>query len=583
MKNWFISILNKYKQLKIKNKLILTILLIMIGSLSFILVGFQYAFHVYDQQYYQKTTEVLHMSSNQLEKELKNIEEISFSVMTDNKIQRILAEVKKNDNPYERYQLENELWDLMTDYVGSSKYIHSIHLLDVNGAEYRAGGFSSPIIYNQKEKWIEIAEENNGANQWVTETTSNKIFAIRKIRAHKNLSLDNLGTLLMQVNLDRIVEDSISEENKQTNNMMISSDTNRFFYKDSSIELEKIPYLPKTEVGYQIRTIKGKKYFITHSTSSHVSWVYWNIVSFDSIISKVKTTKYVMVGIFLLLNGLVLLMAIVFSGKLTKPIEQLVLAMKNVQKGNLSITNVLKPADSKDEVGILTNHFILMINRINRLIKENYETQLLIKDTEFKALQAQINPHFLYNTLETINWQAKINGQKDISSMVESLGYLMRNAMKMKNDVVPLEEEIFIVSHYIRIQKYRFGDRLVFREEISPNTKNCYIPKFMIQPLVENAVHYALERMIETCEINVQAFLKENILHIIVEDNGPGMEEALLEQVLKQEGKAKGNGIGLSNIDARIKLLYGDAFGLTIKSKAGMGTKVCLSIPNEWR
>ncbi|HEO8421039.1 MAG: histidine kinase [Niallia sp.] len=583
MKNWFISILNKYKQLKIKNKLILTILLIMIGSLSFILVGFQFAFHVYDQQYYQKTTEVLHMSSNQLEKELKNIEEISFSVMTDNKIQRILAEVKKNDNPYERYQLENELWDLLTDYVGSSKYIHSIHLLDVNGAEYRAGGFSSPIIYNQKEKWIEIAEKNNGANQWVTETASNKIFAIRKIRAHKNLSLDNLGTLLIQVNLDRIVENSISEENKQTNNMMISSDTNRFFYKGSSIELEKIPYLPKTEVGYQIRTIKGKKYFITHSTSSHVSWVYWNIVSFDSIISKVKTTKYVMVGIFLLLNGLVLLMAIVFSGKLTKPIEQLVLAMKNVQKGNLSITNVLKPADSKDEVGILTNHFILMINRINRLIKENYETQLLIKDTEFKALQAQINPHFLYNTLETINWQAKINGQKDISSMVESLGYLMRNAMKMKNDVVPLEEEIFIVSHYIRIQKYRFGDRLVFREEISPNTKNCYIPKFMIQPLVENAVHYALERMIETCEINVQAFLKENILHIIVEDNGPGMEETLLEQVLKQEGKAKGNGIGLSNIDARIKLLYGDAFGLTIKSKAGMGTKVCLSIPNEWR
>ncbi|SLL35692.1 putative regulator of cell autolysis [Mycobacteroides abscessus subsp. abscessus] len=583
MKNWFISILNKYKQLKIKNKLILTILLIMIGSLSFILVGFQYAFHVYDQQYYQKTTEVLHMSSNQLEKELKNIEEISFSVMTDNKIQRILAEVKKNDNPYERYQLENELWDLLTDYVGSSKYIHSIHLLDVNGAEYRAGGFSSPIIYNQKEKWIEIAEKNNGANQWVTETASNKIFAIRKIRAHKNLSLDNLGTLLIQVNLDRIVEDSISEENKQTNNMMISSDANRFFYKGSSIELEKIPYSPKTEVGYQIRTIKGKKYFITHSTSSHVSWVYWNIVSFDSIISKVKTTKYVMVGIFLLLNGLVLLMAIVFSGKLTKPIEQLVLAMKNVQKGNLSITNVLKPADSKDEVGILTNHFILMINRINRLIKENYETQLLIKDTEFKALQAQINPHFLYNTLETINWQAKINGQKDISSMVESLGYLMRNAMKMKNDVVPLEEEIFIVSHYIRIQKYRFGDRLVFREEISPNTKNCYIPKFMIQPLVENAVHYALERLIETCEINVQAFLKENILHIIVEDNGPGMEETLIEQVLKQEGKAKGNGIGLSNIDARIKLLYGDAFGLTIKSKAGMGTKVCLSIPNEWR
>lgn len=583
MKNWLISILDKYKQLKIKKKLIVTILLIMIGSLSFILVGFQYAFHVYDQLYYQKTTEVLHMSSNQLEKELKNIEEISFSVMTDNKIQKNLAEIKKNGDPYERYQLENELWDLLTDYVGSSKYIHSIHLLDVNGVEYRAGGFSSPLIYNQKEKWIGIAEQNNGANQWIPETDSNKIFAIRKIRAHKNLSLDNLGTLLMQVNLDRIVEDSLSEENKKTSNMMISSDDNQFFYKGSLSEIETIPYSPKTKVGYQVTTIKGKQYFITHSSSSHVNWVYWNIVPFDSIISKVRTTKYVMVGIFLLLNGLVLLMAIVFSSKLTKPIEQLVLAMKNVQQGNLSITNVLKPAESKDEVGILTNHFILMINRINRLIKENYEKQLLIKDTEFKALQAQINPHFLYNTLETINWQAKINGQKDISSMVESLGYLMRNAMKMKNDVVPLEEELFIVSHYIRIQKYRFGDRLVFREVISPETKKCYIPKFMIQPLVENAVHYALERMMETCKISVHAFLRNNILHIIVEDNGPGMEEELLEKVLKQEGKTKGNGIGLSNIDARIKLLYGDEFGLTIQSKSGMGTKVCLSIPNEWR
>lgn len=583
MKNWLISIFDKYKQLKIKKKLIVTILLIMIGSLSFILVGFQYAFHVYDQLYYQKTTEVLHMSSNQLEKELKNMEEISFSVMTDNKIQKILAEIKKNGDPYERYQLENELWDLLTDYVGSSKYIHSIHLLDVNGVEYRAGGFSSPLIYNQKEKWIEIAEQNNGANQWITETDSNKIFAIRKIRAHKNLSLDNLGTLLMQVNLDRVVEDSLSEENKKTSNMMISSDNNHFFYKGSLSEIETIPYLPKTKVGYQVTTIKGKQYFITHSSSSHVNWVYWNIVPFDSIISKVRTTKYVMVGIFLLLNCLVLLMAIVFSSKLTKPIEQLVLAMKNVQQGNLSITNVLKPAESKDEVGILTNHFILMINRINRLIKENYEKQLLIKDTEFKALQAQINPHFLYNTLETINWQAKINGQKDISSMVESLGYLMRNAMKMKNDVVPLEEELSIVSHYIRIQKYRFGDRLVFREVISPETKKCYIPKFMIQPLVENAVHHALERMMETCEISVHAFLRNNILHIIVEDNGPGMEEEILEKVLKQEGKTKGNGIGLSNIDARIKLLYGDEFGLTIQSKSGMGTKVCLCIPNEWR
>lgn len=583
MKNWISSAMNKYRQLKIKNKLILTILLIMIASLSFLLIGFQYAFHVYDQLYYQKTTEVLHMSTNQLEKELKNIEEISYSLMTDNKIQKNLVEVKENANPYQRYQLENELWDLLTDYVGSSKYIHSIHLFDVNGDEYRAGGYTSPIISEQKNEWIAIGERSNGANQWITETDSNKIFAIRKIRRHQNLSLETLGTLLIQVNLDKIVEDSASTNNKMTSNMMISSGNNPFFYNGLFHEIEKIPYLPNTKVGYQIQTLDGEKYFITHTTSSYVDWIYWNIVSFDTIISKVKTTKYVMIAIFLLLNLVVLLMAILFSSKLTKPIEQLVFAMKNVQKGDLSINNTLQPVESKDEVGILTDHFILMIDRINTLIKENYEKQLLIKDTEFKALQAQINPHFLYNTLESINWQAKMNQQTDISSMVESLGYLLRNAISVKNDVVLLEEELFIVSHYIRIQKYRYGDRLIFHETISPVTKKCYIPKLMIQPLVENAIHYALEMMIEPCEIKVSGYLQESNLHITVEDDGPGMEEELLAKVRKQEVKTRGTGIGLYNIDSRIKLLYGEEFGLTIKSKSGMGTQVHLIIPNKWR
>ncbi|NRG34939.1 sensor histidine kinase, partial [Niallia circulans] len=199
------------------------------------------------------------------------------------------------------------------------------------------------------------------------------------------------------------------------------------------------------------------------------------------------------------------------------------------------------------------------------------------------ALQAQINPHFLYNTLESINWQAKMNRQTDISSMVESLGYLLRNAISAKNDAVLLEEEIFIVDHYIRIQKYRYGDRLTFHKMIPPETKNCYIPKLMIQPLVENAIHYALEQMIEPCKITVRAVLRENNLHITVEDNGPGMEEELLARVRKQEVKTRGTGIGLYNIDSRIKLLYGEEFGLIIKSKRGTGTQVHLIIPNKWR
>jgi two-component system sensor histidine kinase YesM len=299
--------------------------------------------------------------------------------------------------------------------------------------------------------------------------------------------------------------------------------------------------------------------------------------------AKVTAIKFVVLFLFLTLFLSAIYLVIQFSKRITNPIENLVSAMKYVQNGDFKVADTFKPSQVHDEVGILHRNFFVMIERINELIKENYEKQLLVKDTEFKALQSQINPHFLYNTLESINWLAKINKQQQISKMVESLGYLLRNAISLKDDVITVQEEIEMVEHYVTIQRFRFEERLDFHLSIHEDVKECVLPKLIVQPLVENAIHYALEMMIEPCMISVSAYKNGDLLHLLVEDNGIGMDEQQLESVRKGEIKTRGNGIGLRNIDSRIKFVFGNQYGLQIDSKINKGTKVLIVIPYQTR
>jgi two-component system sensor histidine kinase YesM len=260
--------------------------------------------------------------------------------------------------------------------------------------------------------------------------------------------------------------------------------------------------------------------------------------------------------------------------------------MRQVQKGDFSLAG-MENADwttmQMDEVGQLKRTFRMMIQQINELITENYSKQLTIKETQFKALQAQINPHFLYNTLESINWLAKSNGQPQISKMVESLGFLLRNSISLKEALITVEEELDIVMNYITIQRFRFEERLVFELDVPADARALLLPKLTLQPLIENSIHYALESMLEPCHIRIWTKREQGRLILVVEDNGPGMEEGLLEQVRKGEAPTRGSGIGLRNIEERIILAFGEGYGVSVESEQEQGTRVSVIIPDETR
>ncbi|PMC38070.1 two-component sensor histidine kinase [Bacillus sp. UMB0899] len=584
MKNLKQCIGKRYNNLKIKYKLIIIISTIMVVCLSFIILGFQYAFNSYDEQIYRKSSQVLIMSSNRIEDELKNIEEVSYRVLADNKIQKALIEAKKELTSYDQYQIEKEIRDTLTSYIGSEEYIQSIHLFDTNGKEYQAGKITASILYENADYLEQKAKEGDGRNIWVSlKESQNTIFSARQLRSYQNLSLDNLGTLIIEVSLNDIVKELPREWGGQEGRIAISDGDDIFFAEETSIQLNKLNLSVTDGQGYQIQKLNGRNYFVTYSNSTYANWTYWNVLPFETMFAKVTTIKFMVIFLFFIILLSSIYFFIRFSKRITDPIENLVSAMKVVQTGDFKAVDTLKPSEEKNEIGILHRNFIVMIKRINDLINENYEKQLLIKDTEFKALQSQINPHFLYNTLESINWLAKINKQNQISKMVESLGFLLRNAISLKNDVITVQEEIEMVQHYITIQKFRFEERLDFSLDIHEDVKGCLIPKLIIQPLVENAINYALEMMMEPCKIKVSAYKEGENLYLSVEDNGLGMDKAKLEQVRKGEFKTSGNGIGLSNIDSRIKFVFGSKYGLQIDSELNMGTKVFIVIPYQTR
>jgi len=231
---------------------------------------------------------------------------------------------------------------------------------------------------------------------------------------------------------------------------------------------------------------------------------------------------------------------------------------------NLVPTNNHIYDNRKDEIGILHNQFDKMVLKIQQLIEENYVNEILAKDAQIKSLENKINPHFLYNTLETINWRAKAIGEKEISSMVEALGALLRITLSQKETTTTLEHELQIVRNYITIQKIRFEERLSYIENVDENILQIELPQLTIQPLVENAINYVLEEFIDTCCIAITTETLENTVYIRVTNNDSQFEENLLEKLQNNEIKPHGFGIGLLNIHKRLQLIFGVNYGLEL-------------------
>ncbi|MGD0035386.1 sensor histidine kinase [Paenibacillus illinoisensis] len=578
------KIKNAFTSLPIHHKTILLIGFLMLISFTFYVSVLGYVFKIYDRQIYEKSSQVLNMSSVGIENQLREIANLSFKVMSDEALQQYLLQLDKAESGYEKNGLLKKITNRLVAYAGSEKYIYSMIFID-NDHNVMAAGNREGISESMQTELIALGQQYSGSNAWYTSGDQQaRLISVRQVKSFTGgaFTLEKLGTLIIRVRLDRIVQDQMQHP-AEDSQLLITDGREVIYPTQSSVTDSELESELKRTQPYGIAMFEQGRNFVARAHSSYTNWVYLYMTPFDQMFKQIQFVKQLVTVIFFM----ILLVALVFGAKLsrsiTQPIAQLIKKMRNIEKGDLdkleeaALGNV--PVSSQNEVGLLHRTFKMMLQRIRELIDENYAKQLVIRETELKALQAQINPHFLYNTLESINWLAKVHKQRQISEMVEALGFLLRSSVNMSEKWITLERELDIVRSYVTIQRTRFEERLDFDMDIAPEVGSARLPKLTLQPLVENAIHYALEPSIHPCKIRIRARAEDDKIIIEVEDDGPGMTPEFLEQLQEGRIQTRGQGIGLSNIQERIRLTFGEEGSMVMSSNPGAGTVVSIRIP----
>ena len=336
------------------------------------------------------------------------------------------------------------------------------------------------------------------------------------------------------------------------------------------------------ETDYQ-----GDKYFVFFQKLSVGDWILVSEVTKSDLFSKV----IILQRNLLITSAIVFLITIfasfMLSSNIVSPLGKLAKAMKFIEHGDFLGAKRFMPTikSSNDEVGYVIKVFDHTVDQLKHLIEIEYEANIRRKDAEYKALLLQINPHFLNNTLEIIGGLAVQGKNKEVMNVSIYLGRMMRYSLNTQNDVVRLGEEISYIRSYTDILKVRYEDALTIDIIEDPETRNLSIIKFILQPLVENAVKYSfIEKT--TAEIFIKTKKVNNQIMIVLEDKGIGMSEEVISDLVSEETKnerisvlaSKGNSIGLKNVLGRLKLYYGERFSYQIESEKNVGTRITLCI-----
>lgn len=401
--------------------------------------------------------------------------------------------------------------------------------------------------------------------QWLVNTEKPEIAAVRNIYDGRNRT----AVLCITLDYNKIfkpLKNIISEES----GTMVLDQSQNIVYRDENIQDNDLADLRESD---KILEQISKEYVAVNSTSQNTGWKFYLYKTKKSV---EKSVYQMLLAEIPLIAGCVLIIFILgmaFSRLFTRKIEMLTENMDQVNHGSREVTVT---SDAEDEVGVLIRSFRRMMGEIDRLISEVYENKIALKEFELKALTAQINPHFLYNSLSIINWMAIKSGQKEISKVTLDLSTFYRTALSKGEDMVTVENCIRNIEAYLSIQLVMHDNDFTVQWKIDPQVKAEKVPKLILQPVVENALEHGLDVKEEGDKILQLSFLDAGDAVLLrVEDNGMGMEQSVAESLVTYQAE----GYGLKNVNDRICLLYGEEYKIRITSSVGKGTVVEMRIP----
>lgn len=577
----------------------------------------------YKNYVYDSKTDTLNGSIRSVESELEKIENTTYQMVTNSDIQKNISQwldaektLKKLENmgsetaSRERLEKQKQKIDSMREIIQHLDPVITADRSIVTGFfispdGYRNNGYGGSglsIEQSLQEAVIQQAREHAGdpvylvCNQVGTTLKSvqkgegaaeTRLLLARTVRERKGLSMEHGGTLVFMVD-PKLLTDSYTSFNHK---LLIQDPSYGIIFSNLSAgeEREFLKGQARDEKNdrYQIMSLGDRDYFVTEIISGKQGWRYYSISSYDELFGLLDKADMVYLLIFAFLTILICAAAVRFSMNLVRPIAALSGTIRSIRESNKIADNLrsalpgLKESKPRqDEVGELQGQFYEMALELDKLIRENYQQRIYLQQAQLSALRTQLNPHFLYNTLDLIRWLSVSQRSSQIPAVVKALGDILRAAINNRKNRVTIGEEVDYVRGYLSIQKIRFGERLKMCLEIPEEWMDFLIPVFSIQPLVENAVNYALEQMDEPCSITVTVEEVGEQLRCTVTDNGPGMDEDLLKKC-KEGARNRGNGIGLINLDKRLKNLYGPEYGVQIHHLDGKGASVSFCVRKE--
>ncbi len=564
-----------YKKLKFSSKLLLLFsMVITIPIVSLTVFEDYYSRMILEDKTNDYLQSISSVTMSKIESTVLDTEDMAFYINGNSTIQESLSkEPYLIESREGYYQLYNDIRSIITSYALQRQEIAGISIFSESGKRYSISKSRSGTV-------LDTPEYNSRKKQYWS-VANQRILLHKKI--FKYPTQENLGYLIIELREKKLYDIISDIDYAETGDVFIVNENGTIVStknKDlisTSLETELMKCFKGDNSFYPDVNRNGLSYSVYCSDEISNGWSMVLAIPRDYYEKDISNLQKINIIIAMLVIVVAVLVAIRLSKSVTKPINKLSSAMEEFGQGNFMINC---DVDSEDEIGLLSNTFNKMVDDMNSMVVTVYEQKVMQQEAEMKSLQMQINPHFLYNTLDTINWIARLREVDEIGDMVSSLGNLMRYSLDTRA-FVKLSEEVKNLKDYIDIQKVRYGDDIDCTLNIPESLGEFYIPKLLIQPIVENAIVHGLEDKLEKGHVSITAVLENGDLFITIEDDGVGMTEGTIGKILGEDYSASKKGhtsIGIVNVHKRIQMIYGCDYGLGVQSELGHGTKMILHI-----
>ena len=428
-----------------------------------------------------------------------------------------------------------------------------------------------------KPVWLENSDETY---LFAANNKYNRIFMIRMIREYN--TYENLGLIVVGISEPALRREYTRGIDMDEGGIAIFNMAGSLISGTGNNNLSQLPHnkllqYQAEKKGVEIYESSKNTLLLSHITDEKTGWTYLYGVPTALLTKSIHNSANYLIPFCFTALLLSLPLVLFASLLIIRPIRKLLSAMHSFENGNFDSSISFH---YKDEIGQLGNGYNEMVKSLAELIDRVYVLQIKEQEAELNALQSQINPHFLYNTLDSIYWKTLAKGETEIAEMVWTLSNLFRTSLSKGNRYVTVFHQFQFLQQYLRLQQLRYGSKIAYQIDLAENAKTLFIPKLILQPIVENAIYHGLEPKGEQGQVIVSGFLQADKLHFRISDNGVGMDAEVLTALRGGTNQSTTmGGYALHNVRDRLRIIYRNNFTMTITSNKGMGTTVTLILP----